>query len=332
MSWSKIEFGNTENIVFFIIPVVIIIILIAGSKKKEEILKKLNLNYENKYRLPAFVLITAAATLIVISLLGPQAFKGYRELKREGLDIYVLFDTSKSMLAEDIKPNRLELGKNIVKRLLDTLEGDRVGFIPFSSDAYIQMPLTDDYELAGMFLKVIDTDMIAGGGTNLAAAINLARSSFTGSAEGDRVILIISDGEEHENSSMEIIKDIRDENIKVFAIGIGTEKGSLIPEYDSRGRPVSYKQDQRGEYVITRLQADSLKKLAEAGGGAYFQASAGGQEINSFLEKISSLKRSQYEARRIRSYTQLYQYFLGPALILVITGYLLLRGVRIGEK
>ena len=332
MSWTEIEFGNTENTIFIIIPVIIIIILIMGFQKKEEIIKKLNIDYKKGYRVLAFVLITVATLLIVISLLGPQIFRGYREVKREGLDIYILLDTSKSMLAEDVKPNRLELSKSIVERLLEALEGDRVGFIPFSSDAYIQMPLTDDYELARMFLKVVDTDLIAGGGTKIGAAINLATASFTRSAEGDRVILIISDGEEQESGSLEKVMAVKDEDIKIFTIGIGTEKGGLIPEFDSQGRVTAYKQDQQGEYVISRLHSETLKRLAEIGQGTYFQVTTGGQEIDNFLAKISSLKRSQYEAERIKSYTQLYQYFLGPGLILLIIGYLLLRGVRINEK
>lgn len=300
-----------------------IIFLIMAYRKKERILNSINLKIKNRYKLIRVVLITIGIVLIVFSLLGPQVFKGYQEVKKEGLDIYILLDTSKSMLSEDIKPSRIERAKNIVDKILDSLEGDRIGFIPFSSDAYIQMPLTNDYQLARMFLNVLDTDMIAGGGTDIAAAINLAAGSFQRSAQGDKVVLIISDGEEHDNSSLDTVKAIDDENIRIFTIGIGTEKGGLIPVFNPQGRKEGYKKDQQGEYVISRLQSDILKQLAQAGRGSYFQITMAGQEIDSVIDKISSLKGGQYKTDRIRKFTQLYQYFLGAGLLLFIIGYLL---------
>ena len=143
-------------------------------------------------------------------------------------------------------PSRLQWMKNIVDRLISRLEGDRVGFIPFSSDAYIQMPLTDDYDLARMFLSVVDTEMIPGGGTNIGAAINLAAASFQRSAEGDKVILIISDGEEHERASLELLDRLDLSDIRICAIGVGTEKGGLVPVLYAQGMKTGYKKDQQG--------------------------------------------------------------------------------------
>lgn len=302
-----------------------IILLIMAYRKKERILMAINLQIKNRFKFIPVVLITIGIVLIVFSLLGPQVFKGYLEVEKEGLDIYVLFDTSKSMLSEDIKPSRIERAKNIAEKILDSLEGDRIGFIPFSSDAYIQMPLTDDYQLARMFLNVVDTDMIAGGGTDIAAAIKLAAGSFKRSAQGDKVLLIISDGEENDNDndSLDTVKAIDDENIRIFTIGIGTEKGGLIPVFNPQGRKEGYKKDQQGEYVISRLQSEILKQLAQAGRGSYFQATMAGEEIHSVIDKMSSLKGAQYKTDRIRKFTQLYQYFLGTGLFLFIAGYLL---------
>jgi len=262
--------------------------------------------------------------LIFFSLLGPQAFEGFTEVEKTGLDIYVLIDTSKSMLTEDIKPNRLSRAQKIIESILDSLDGDRIGFIPYSSSAYIQMPLTDDYDLAKMFLEVIDTELIGGGGTNVGAAISLANASFDRATGSDRVILIFSDGEEYETNSIEALKGISDDSLRVYTIGIGTEKGGLIPVYDQSGTvKVEYKKDSGGEHVLSKLDSDALQKLAVLGKGKYYQSTLTGEEIASLVQEIAALKRNAYKTDKIRRFKQLYQYFLGTGLILFLAAYLL---------
>lgn len=164
------------------------------DEKKAGILAKMRLGLTMKYEKLRIAIMFLGLVTICIALLGPQKLAGTMEVKRESLDIYVLLDTSKSMLVEDTVPNRLEREKQIVSNILDELDGDRIGFIPFSSSAYIQMPLTDDYNMAKMFLDVVDTDMIGGGGSDVGKAIKLAYDSFERTTIGDKVILIISDG------------------------------------------------------------------------------------------------------------------------------------------
>lgn len=323
MFWNQVEFRYPENIIFYIIPVLILVILLMGFRKKEAILNTLNLKNGKTQKILLLVLIILGIVLMVTALMGPQVFNSYQEVGKEGLDIYILVDTSKSMLTEDLQLSRIQWSKNIIDRILSGLKGDRVGFIPFSSDAYIQMPLTDDYELARMFLKVIDTEMITGGGTNIGAALKLAVDSFQRSAQGEQVILIISDGEEHERVSLEFIDKINLDNIRIFTIGVGTEKGGLVPVFNSQGSREGYKKDQEGEYVISRLESEVLKELAKRGRGTYFQPNLAGQEIDILLDEISKLKPGQYETERIKVFTQLYQYFLGTGFLLFIIGYLL---------
>ena len=185
------------------------------------------------------------------------------------------------MLVKDIEPDRISRAKKIIGSIIDNLNGDRIGFIPFSSDAYIQMPLTDDYQVARMFLDVIDTDMIGGGGTDIGAGLNLAANSFDRTSSADRVIVILSDGEEHDSNSINVLKEINDEQLKVFSIGIGTLNGGLIPVYDSEGKQViEYNKDGKGNYVTSKLQQDSLEKLAAMSKGFYYQSSIAGDEIN----------------------------------------------------
>jgi len=313
------------NIIFGILPLASCILLFLGSKKKERILNVLNIKTVKNFRALRSIFVVLGLGLILFSLLGPQSFIGVTKVHKEGLDIYVLIDTSKSMLVEDIKPDRLSRAKNIVENLIDNLDGDRIGFIPFSSAAYIQMPLTDDYQLARMFLDVIDTDMIGGGGTNVGTALSLAQKSFNESSSSDKVVIILSDGEEHTSNSVDILKSIKDERLKIFTIGIGTEKGGLVPDFDSAGvKKTGYKKDKNGEFVMSKLNAETLKNLASTGDGVYYQASLTGEEISSITKKISSLKKDTYNTDEIKRFKQLYQYFLGPGILLFLIAYLLL--------
>ncbi|NLL04822.1 MAG: VWA domain-containing protein [Clostridiaceae bacterium] len=310
--------------IFIILPLASYIFLYLGIQKKETILQRLNIKTVPKYSVIRSILAILALCLIFISLLGPQRFMGVTKVHKEGLDIYVLIDTSKSMLVDDIKPDRLSRAKKIVEGIIAKLDGDRIGFIPFSSAAYIQMPLTDDYQLARMFLDVIDTDMIGGGGTNVGTALSLAQKSFNEASSADKVVIILSDGEEHTSNSVDILNSIKDDRLKVFTIGIGTEKGGLVPDYDSTGmQKTGYKKDKKGEFVMSKLNADTLKSIASTGNGAYYQASMTGEEISSLAKKISSLKRGNHNTDEIKRFKQLYQFFLGPGILLFLIAYLL---------
>lgn len=325
-----LEFKNPSNLIYIIIPIASLCLFILGIVKKERIIALLKLNIRTRFKIIRIIMVAVGLTLIFISLLGPQTFEGFEEIQRTGLDIYVLIDISKSMLTEDIQPNRIERAKKIIEGIIDKLEGDRIGFIPYSSSAYIQMPLTDDYELAKMFLDVIDTDMIGGGGTNAGTALKLASESFKRTANSDKVIIILSDGEEHSSDSIEVLKSVKDENLRVYTVGIGTDKGGLIPIYDDAGRRVDYKKDSNGEYVMSKLNRSTLQELAAAGKGAYYQSTGSKDEINSLAEDISNLKRDTFKTDRIRRFKQLYQYFLAAGIICIAAAYFLPEGRNAG--
>ncbi|HHV96171.1 MAG TPA: VWA domain-containing protein [Clostridiaceae bacterium] len=329
---KDLEFKYPLNVIYIIIPIACLIILILSIRKKEKIMNALKIDIKVRFKLASLILAVLGVTLMFFSLLGPQIFKGFVEINREGLDIYFLIDTSKSMLVKDIEPDRISRAKKIIERIIDNLNGDRVGFIPFSSDAYIQMPLTDDYQVAQMFLDVIDTDMIGGGGTNIGAGLNLAANSFDRTSSADRVIIILSDGEEHESNSIEVLRKINDRNLKVFSIGIGTLNGGLIPVYDSEGKQIiEYKKDDNGNFITSKLQRDTLERLAAEGNGAYYQSTVAGDEINALLKDISSLKKNTLKTQRISKYNELYQYFLGLGILLFLASYLLPERVQRGK-
>ena len=301
-----------------------LILMILAYRKKEKILEVMKVKIKIPFKVLRSILITLGLSLMVVALMGPQIFMGYAEVSKKGMDIYVLIDTSKSMLVEDIQPNRLSRAKKIIEGIIDHLKGDRIGFIPFSQNAYVQMPLTDDYQLARMFLDVVDTEMIAGGGTNIAAAIKLADSSFKRTSSADRVIIVISDGEELDSNSQNVVKNINDDQLKVFTIGVGSEKGGLIPVYDEKSNQrISYKKDNKGDFVTSRLNSDVLKALADIGNGKYYQASVSGDEIQNILRDMGSLKRDTSKTDKIRRLRPQYQYFLGAGLLLFIAAYML---------
>ena len=321
---KNLEFNHLHNIIFIIIPILCLVLLLLGFRKKEKILKVLRLNIGKEYRVIRIIVTTLGLLLILVALLGPQLLQGYTEVERKGLDIYILMDTSKSMLVEDIKPNRISRAKKVVESILGNLSGDRIGYIPFTSSSYIQMPLTDDYQLAQMFLEVIDTDMISGTGTNIGSAIKLAANSFEKTSSADCVVIILSDGEEQDSKSVEALKKIDTKNLHIFTIGIGTDKGGLIPIYDTTGTQISdYMKDDKGEYVNSKLMPDTLKALASEGNGTYYQSSVTGDEINQLMKDIATLKTGTIKTDRINRYRQLYQYFLGAGMVLLISTYLI---------
>ena len=311
------EFKYPYNIFFMIIAAAAAVFFILSFGRKEKIMARLHLNHKIPFKALRSIFICAGLIFTAFSLLGPQVFAGYTELIKTGLDIYVIMDTSKSMLVADIKPDRITIAKKITENLLDHLDGDRIGFIPFASDAYIQMPLTDDYQLARMFLTVMDTDMIGGGGTNLAAALKLANDSFKRTSGADKVILIISDGEEHDKAAQDVLKNIADEKLRIYAIGVGTEKGGLVPVYNKTGDTViDYMKDDAGNPVTSRLNADNLIKLADDGGGSYYQATLQGIETPALIRELSALKRDSSDPEKIKKFTPLYQYFLAAGILL----------------
>ena len=321
---TNLEYKYPYNILYLMLAIAAVLLFILAFGKKEKILASLHFKYKIRFKVLRSALLFIGLSLIVFSLLGPQVFAGYSEVKKTGMDIYVIIDTSKSMLVTDIKPDRLTVAKKIVENLLGYLEGDRIGFIPFASNAYIQMPLTDDYQLARMFLDVIDTDMISGGGTNLAAALKLANDSFKRASGADKVILILSDGEEHDGASQNFIKSINDEHLKIFAIGVGTEKGGLVPVYNDAGDTViDYMKDDNGNPVTSRLRPETLITLAQDGNGLYYQASLQGTELSSLIDQLSNLKRGDLAEEKIRRFKLLYQYFLGSGLLLFLIAWFL---------
>lgn len=318
--FSKMDYKNLKDLWLVLLPLLTLIFIGLGASKKTRIVQALRLNLTYINRKTRFALTAIGLALIFFALLGPQQEVGVTETKGEGLDIYVLIDTSKSMLAEDVVPSRIDRSKRVVEEVINGIEGDRIGFIPYASSAYIQMPLTDDYSLASMFLNVVDTDMIGGGGTDVFQAISLASDSMQQTASRNQVMIIISDGEEHEVDMARIDALVKETGVKIYTIGVGTKEGGLIPVYDKAGSLVEYKKDQSDQLVMTRLDETLLKAIANKSGGAYRTSTAGMDEVGGLIEDLSRLEKAETSSRKIKEYQQLFQWFLGLGLVCLLLG------------
>lgn len=269
-----------------------------------------------------FFLLISSFILLIAGLCGPLIGSRLEEVKRKGSDIIIALDVSNSMLAEDIKPNRLERSKQALNRLLDRLEGDRLGIIVFAGDAYVQLPVTSDYNAAKMFISSISTEMVPAQGTAIGAALKLARESFTDTTKKHSAIILITDGENHEEDALEEARLAAESGIKVFAIGMGSPDGAPIPVYNNNA-VVGFKQDKSGRTVVTKLDQEQLSAIADAGNGRFIRASTSDDGVNTVIKEILALDKKEFKAKMYTDYENQFQYFIALALILLILEFLL---------
>jgi Ca-activated chloride channel family protein len=265
-----------------------------------------------------------AGLLVGAVLFGSLAFAQprwgfeWREVKRRGVDIFVLLDVSKSMLTEDVRPNRLTQAKFAVKDLLDKLEGDRVGLIAFAGTAFVQCPLTIDYEAFRLTLNDADPSVIPRGGTAIGAAIRTGLKAFEAGEGRDRAIVLITDGEQTEADATAAAAEAAKAGIKIYAIGVGTAEGELIPVREP-GKPMEFLKDREGKVVKSRLDEETLKQLALNTGGIYVRSAAGDFGMDTIYEKgIAQLQRKEYETRLQKRYFERFQWPLAIAFALLL--------------
>ncbi|MEG0069722.1 vWA domain-containing protein [Cetobacterium sp.] len=316
------EFGNLNSKYYIIIPFIIIIFLIIGGVKRENILKKIGWKEDRIYTIIKIIFISLGSILIFIALLSPQKLKEKSKVEINGSDLYVLMDISKSMLAEDVYPNRLEISKKELKTILENLKGDRIGIIPFSDSAYVQMPLTDDYFMAISYIDAIDSKLTSGGGTDLLSALQLANNSFERTESKEKSVLIFSDGGER---SQEIIDYAKKNNIKVFIFGVGTDEGSVI-SIDG-----GFIKDNNGNIVVSKINDEFLKELSKESNGGYYELNNLNTNYAKFLDDLNKLDKKSQREDEIKIYTKYYQYPLTLGIILILFGYLIKKKFREGE-
>ena len=315
------EFGNLENSIYFIFSIFSLILLIMGYEKKKKGLKFLNISNNKKINFLKIFFITIGTVLVCISLLSPQKLIEEKEVERKGNSIYILMDTSRSMLTKDIYPNRIERAKTIAKNIIFNLKGDKVGIIPFSDSAYIQMPLTDDYKIAENFINVIDTNLLSGGGTNIFEGLSIANKSFEETETENKIVLVISDGGDTDDKTLDFIKK---NNIKVYSVGVGTSKGSVIPDNKKSG----FIKDEKGNIVVSSLNSKFLKEMSEISNGKYFEVNNLSDNTKEFIYDLETLDKSKIKAEKISVYEKYFQWFLGIGLLFILVGYFLKGGTK----
>ena len=319
------EFGNINEKFYIIIPIFFLLALFIGLNKRKKILKAIKIEEKMSIQYLKGILYLLALILIFIGLLSPQKLKDEKITQSKGLDFYVLIDTSNSMRGEDLYPNRLEMGKKVISEILSKLKGDRIGFIPFSDSAYIQMPLTEDYLIVNNYLEVIDTKLISGGGTDLISALKLANNSFIQSKTKKKIVVIISDGGEY---NQKIVDFIKKNKLEVYSFAVGTAEGSIIPHEDEYGN-IEFLKDDSGETVVTRLNSELLKKISNLG---YSEVTNSSLEVSNFIKKLEKLERTNIKEEKTKNYQKYYQIFAFIGLIFIMIAFSLQGGLRFEKK
>ena len=263
-----------------------------------------------------FVLMMLACGLLIFVLAGPQTGSRLEKIQRKGIDLIIALDVSNSMLAQDIKPNRLERSKQAISRLVDKLQGDRIGLIVFAGKAYTQLPITTDYAAAKLFVSTVNPGMIPTQGTAIGDAIALAIQSF-GNSIKNKAIIIISDGEDHQGSVLDQTELAASKGIQVYTIGMGLPEGVPIPQYQGNA-VVGYKKDREGKTVVSKLDETLLQQIATIGKGMYVRATNSETGLNKIFDDINALQKSEIESRQFSDFENQFQYFLVIALVLLI--------------
>ena len=270
-----------------------------------------------------FILFNLAYIFLVFTIAQPQIGSKMEKLKRKGVDLIVLLDVSNSMMAQDIQPNRLERAKQSLSKLVDRLEDDRLGIIIFAGKAYTQLPITNDYAAAKMLLPNIQPYMVPEQGTAIGSAIEMALKTFEQendkSGKNNKGIIIITDGENHEDDALAAARNASDKGILISTIGMGLPDGAPIPVYNESGIALGYKKDMQGNTIISKLDETGLQQIAALGKGIYVRASNTQVGLDKIFDNISKLDKKEYESILFSDYEDRFQYFLAFALVLFVT-------------
>ncbi|NNK83642.1 MAG: VWA domain-containing protein [Flavobacteriaceae bacterium] len=270
-----------------------------------------------------FFVWSLAIAFLIFGLVNPKIGTKLETVKRQGVDIVFAIDVSKSMLAEDIVPNRLEKSKQLVTQIINNLASDRIGIIAYAGKAFPQLPITTDYASAKMFLQSMNTDMLSSQGTAIDEAIQLARTYYDDEEQTNRVLIIISDGEDHNDIAVDVAEAAAEEGIKIFTIGVGELKGGPIP-IKRNGIVLNYKKDNNGETVITRLNEETLIEIAEEGNGEYINGRNTNQVVETIGDILNKMDKKEFEAKEFAEYKDQFQWFLGFAIFFLFIDIFLL--------
>lgn len=310
---------------FAIIPVIIVVFLLAFWWKKRTqkkftnklLLEKLAPNTSTFKSVLKLIFFIIGTSFLVISLVNPKMGTKLKTVKREGVDVVFALDVSKSMLAEDIAPNRLDKAKQIISKIIDKLGSDRVGIIIYAGNSYPLLPITTDHAAAKMFLQNAGPDLVSSQGTAINEALNLAKTYYNNDEQTNRFLIIISDGEDHQEETKQVAQNMSKEGVKVYTIGVGTEKGGPIP-MKVNGSLLGYKKDRKGETVVTRRKPELLEAVANAAGGRYIDGNKTDKPVDFIEELIANAQKNEFETKQFSDYKDQFQWFIGLGLLFLL--------------
>ena len=264
-------------------------------------------------------LIFFALSLVcfIIALSNPQGGLEQEKVRRRGIDVLVALDISNSMMAEDVKPRRLDRAKQLIQRVCDKLKGDRIGLIVFAGSAFMQSPLTTDYSATKLFLKGVSPDMMSSHGTAIADAMQTAEIAFEENTGNGKALIIISDGEDHEGDAEKLAGELVEKGIRIFTVGIGNTEGATIPEYEN-GVKKGDKMDEEGKVILSKLNEETLQKIAETGKGTYLHFANETQDAQKLSNSLDKLEKTAHEEYQTSDKKSFFQWFVGLGLLLLI--------------
>ncbi|HXH28654.1 MAG TPA: VWA domain-containing protein [Candidatus Polarisedimenticolia bacterium] len=309
-----------------LIPALAVLIAVSFRRRRRaleafgepHLMRQLTGSASTERRLIKATLLLGAVFFLVLALARPQWGTRLETVSRRGVDVIVAVDTSLSMLTEDVKPSRLAQARAAVSSLIDMLHGDRIGLVAFAGAAYVACPLTLDYTAAGLFVDVLDTQLIPVQGTAIAEAINTSVRAFKSNERRYKVLILITDGEDHEGDVEAAARNAADQGVTIYTVGVGSPTGEPIPLRNERGEIVGYKEDRQHRKVTSRLGESALEAIAVATGGKYYRASPEGIELKRIYDDIGGLGQSTLSSRLHTAFEDRYQMPLALAILLLL--------------
>jgi Ca-activated chloride channel family protein len=288
-----------------------------------ELIKKLSPEKSVFKPVLKLVVILLGLACLIIGLVNPKIGTKMETVKREGIDIIFAIDVSKSMLAEDVAPSRLEKSKQLVSQIINNLGNDRIGIVAYSGSAFPVLPITSDYSVAKMFLQSMNPGMISSQGTSIDQAINLATTFIDKKDKTNKLLIIITDGEDHSDNTQDAAEEAKKAGLKIMTIGVGTEKGGTIP-LKRNGVVESFQRDQNGEVVITKRNADVLKTIAKSSGGGYVDGNSTKAVLDYVKHALENIQKTEFESTQMADFKSQFQWFLGFGFFLLLLDVFLL--------
>ena len=316
----------------FLLPILAVLFLYVEfwKRKKQrefgdvELVKKLSPEKSNFKPALKFGILLLGIAMLILGLVNPKIGTKVEKVKREGIDIVFAIDVSKSMLCEDIAPNRLEKSKQVVSQIINNLGSDRIGIIAYAGSAFPVLPITTDYNVAKMFLQSMNTGMVSSQGSNLDEAIKLSEKYFEGSPNTSKLMIMITDGEDHSDGAENAAEEAKKIGMKIITIGVGTTAGGLIPN-KKNGVIESFHRDKNtGEVVVTKLRPEALEAIAKAAKGGYINGNNTKQTVDFIKKSLNNIQKTEFEATEMKNFQSQFQWFLGIGFFLLLLDVFLL--------